>query len=100
VLEEIRQEAVTGFYIHDRITSVDCPHPWDGGRQIGADPGVSVEITVSSQPPIPEMWTRITQVRTSNLILLRDLFRVQRSTEWTEPDIIERGLRGLRESGP
>ncbi len=47
VLEEIHQDTVTGFYIHDLITSVDCPHPWDGGRQIGADPGVSMKITAS-----------------------------------------------------
>jgi hypothetical protein len=49
VFEEIHQDTVTGFYIHDLITSADCPHPWDGGRQIGADPDVSVKITISPQ---------------------------------------------------
>ena len=42
------------------------------------------------------MWKRTTQVRTSSLILLRDL--LQRSTEWTESNTLERGL--LRDSGP
>ena len=96
VLEEILQDTVIGFYIHELITSADCPHPWDGGKQIGADPDVSVEITVSPQLRVPEMWKRTTEVRTSNLILLRDL--LQRSTAWTEANILERGL--LRESGP
>ena len=96
VLEEIHQDTVTGFYIHDLISSADCPHPWDEGRQIGADPDVFVEITVSPQLQVPETWKRTTEVRTSSLILLRDL--LQRSTEWTEASILERGL--LRESGP
>jgi hypothetical protein len=96
VLEEIHQDTVTGFYIHDLITSADCPHPWDGGRRIGADPGVSMKITVSPRIRVPEMWKRTTEVRTSSLVLLRDL--LQRSTQWTESNILERGL--LQESGP
>ena len=96
VLEEIHQDTVTGFYIHDFITSADCPHPWDGGGQIGSDPGVSVKITVSPQLRTPETWKRTTEVRTNSLILLRDL--LQRSTEWTESNILERVL--LREPGP
>ena len=94
VLEEIHQDTVTGFYIHDLITSADCPHSWDGGGQVGLNPGVSVKITVS--PQTPETWKRTTEVRTNSLILLRDL--LQRSTEWTESNILERGL--LREPGP
>jgi hypothetical protein len=96
VLEEIHQDTVTGFYIHDLITSADCPHPWDGGRRIGADPGVSMKITVSPRIRVPEMWKRTTEVRTSSLVLFRDL--LQRITEWTESNILERGL--LQESGP
>ncbi len=96
VLEEIHQDTVTGFYIHDLITSASCPHPWDGGRQIGTDPGVSMKITVSQQLQVPEMWKRTTEVRTSSLVLLRDL--LQRSTQWTESIILERCL--LQESGP
>ena len=38
---------MTGFCIHELITSVDHPHPWDGERQIGLDPDVSVIITVT-----------------------------------------------------
>ncbi len=96
VFEEIHQDTVTGFYIHDLITSADYPHPWDEGRQIGADPDVFVKITISPQLQVPEMWKRTAEVRTSSLILLRDL--LQRSTEWTESNILERGL--LRDSGP
>ncbi len=96
VLEEIHQDTMTGFYIHDLITSTDCPHPWDGGRQIGADPDASVEIIISPQFQVPEMWKRTTEVCMSSLILLRDL--QQRSTECTESNTLERGL--LRELGP
>ncbi len=39
VLEEIHQDTATGFYVHDLVTSADCPQPWDGERQIGADQG-------------------------------------------------------------
>ena len=53
-----------------------------------------MKITVS--PQTPETWKRTTEVRTNSLILLRDL--LQRSTEWTESNILERGL--LREPGP
>ncbi len=42
VLEEIHQDTVIGFYIHELITSADCPHPWDVGKQIGTDPDVSI----------------------------------------------------------
>ena len=49
VLEEIHQDTATGFYVHDLVTSADCPHPWDGERQIGADQGVSMKTTVSPQ---------------------------------------------------
>ena len=94
VLEEIHQDTVTGFYIHDLITSADDPHPWDGGGQVGLNPVVSVKTTVS--PQTPETWKRTTEVRSNTLILLRDL--LQRSTEWTESNILERGL--LREPGP
>ena len=73
VLAEILHDTVIGFYIHELITSADCPHPWEGGTQIDADPDVSVEITVSPQIQVPEMWKRTTEVRTSNLILLRDV---------------------------
>ena len=96
VLDEIHQDTVTGFYIHDLVTSADGAHPWDGGGQIGSDPGISVEITVSPQLQTPGTWKRSIEVRTNSLILLRDL--LQRSTEWTEPNILERGL--LREPGP
>ena len=94
VLEEIHQDTVTGFYIHDLITSADGPHPWDGGGQVGLNPGASVKITVS--PQTPETWKRTTEVRTNSLILLRDL--LQWSTEWTESNFLERVLLG--ESGP
>jgi hypothetical protein len=66
------------------------------GGQIGSDPDISVEITVSPQFQTPGTWKRSTEVRTNSLILLRDL--LQRSTEWTEPNILERVL--LREPGP
>ena len=145
---------MTGFCIHELITSVDHPHPWDGKRQIGLDPDVSVIITVTpayailvesstqfaeyepgkgitekegwgqisgktlwiaedtsaaqtlmnrtprgnveSQHQVTEMWKPTTEVRANSLILLRDL--LQRSAEWTESHILDRGL--LRESGP
>ena len=96
VLEEIHQDTVTGFYIHDLITSVNCPHPWETEGQIGPDPVVSITITVSPQHQVPEMWKRTTEVHTNSLILLRDL--LQRSTEWTESNFLERVLLG--ESGP
>ncbi len=53
-----------------------------------------MKITVS--PQTPETWKRTTEVHTNSLILLRDL--LQRSTKWTESNILERGL--LREPGP
>ena len=95
-LEEIHQDTVIGFYIQELITSADHPHPWDGERQISANPEVSVDITVVPQLQVPEQWKRTTEIRTSSLILLRDL--LQRSTEWVEPNILERGL--LRKSNP
>jgi hypothetical protein len=95
-LEEIHQDTVIGFYIQELINSADHPHPWDGGNQIGADPDVSVEITVVPQLQIPEKWKRSTEIRTSSLIQLRDL--LQKSTAWTESNIPERVL--LRKSDP
>jgi hypothetical protein len=95
-LEEIHQDTVIGFYIQELITSADHPHPWDGERQISANSEVSVDITVAPQPHVPEQWKRTTEVRTSSLILLRDL--LQRSTEWGESNVLERGL--LRKSNP
>jgi hypothetical protein len=96
VLEEILQDAVIGFYIHDLINSNDCPHPWERNKRIFSAPEVSITITVSSQNQAQEGWKRTTEVRTTNLILLRDL--LQESTEWTELNILERGL--LRDPGP
>jgi hypothetical protein len=95
-LEEIHQDTVIGFYIQELITSADHQHPWDGERQISANPEVSVDITVSPQLHVPEQWKRTTEIRTSSLILLRDL--LQRSTEWGESNVLERGL--LRKSNP
>ncbi len=95
-LEEIHQDTVIGFYMQELITSADHPHPWDGERQINANSEVSVDITVDPQLHVPEQWKRTTEVRTSSLILLRDL--LQRSTEWGESKILERGL--LRKSNP
>jgi hypothetical protein len=89
-LEEIHQDTVIGFYIQELITSADHPHPWDGENQITANPDVSVEITVVPQPQVAEQWKRTTAIRTNSLILLRDL--LQRSTEWMESNILERGL--------
>jgi hypothetical protein len=96
VLEDIHQDAVIGFYIHDLINSNNCPHPWERERRIFSAPEVSITITVSSQNQAQEGWKRITEVRTTSLILLRDV--LQESTEWTELNILERGL--LRDSGP
>ncbi len=79
-LEEIHQDTVIGFYIQELITSADHPHPWDGERQTIANPEVSVDITVVPQLHVTEQWKRTTEIRTSSLILLRDL--LQRSTEW------------------
>jgi hypothetical protein len=69
-LEEIHQDTVIGFYIQELITSADHPHPWDGERQISANPEVSVDITVVPQLQVPEQWKRTTEIRTSSLILL------------------------------
>ena len=79
VLEEIHQDTVTGFYIHELINSDNCPHPWEREDRIELDPGVSIRITVSPQHQAPEGWKRTTEFRTTSLILLRDL--LQRSTE-------------------
>jgi hypothetical protein len=95
-LEEIHQDTVIGFYIQELITSADHPHPWDGENQISVNPEVSVEITVVPQLQVPEQWKRTTEIHTSSLILLRDL--LQRSTEWMEFNVLERGL--LRKSNP
>ncbi len=95
-LEEFHQDTVIGFYIQELITSADHPHPWEGERQISASPEVSVDITVVPHLHVTEQWKRTTEIRTSSLILLRDL--LQRSTEWGESNVLERGL--LRKSNP
>ena len=55
-----------------------------------------MDITVVPQPHVTEQWKRTTEIRTSSLILLRDL--LQRSTELGESNVLERGL--LRQSNP
>jgi ribonuclease HI len=95
-LEEIHQDTVIGFYIQELITSADHPHPWHGERHISASPEVSVDITVVPQLQVPEQWKRTTEIRTSSLILLRDL--LQKSTEWMESNVLKRGL--LRKLNP